>query len=84
MILCAPLQARSSVVEHTLDMGVVGGSIPLAPTRSEVGGSAPAADWPGAGHDGPGKPLKIQVFGHRAALCRSPAGLTIPLACGQL
>jgi hypothetical protein len=26
------LQARSSVVEHHLDMVVVGGSIPLAPT----------------------------------------------------
>ena len=26
-------QARSSVVEHHLDMVVVGGSIPLAPTR---------------------------------------------------
>ncbi len=26
------LQARSSVVEHYLDMVVVGGSIPLAPT----------------------------------------------------
>ncbi len=26
-------QARSSVVEHYLDMVVVGGSIPLAPTR---------------------------------------------------
>src|SRR3990172_6630680 len=28
-----PQQARSSVVEHHLDMVVVGGSIPLAPTR---------------------------------------------------
>jgi hypothetical protein len=27
------LQARSSVVEHHLDMVVVGGSIPLAPTK---------------------------------------------------
>ena len=26
------MQARSSVVEHHLDMVVVGGSIPLAPT----------------------------------------------------
>ena len=28
------LKARSSVVEHHLDMVVVGGSIPLVPTRS--------------------------------------------------
>ena len=32
-IFGAPFQARSSVVEHHLDMVVVGGSIPLAPTR---------------------------------------------------
>ena len=31
------LQARSSVVEHHLDMVVVGGSIPLAPTRFSKG-----------------------------------------------
>ena len=34
MILFGPaLKARSSVVEHYLDMVVVGGSIPLAPTN---------------------------------------------------
>jgi hypothetical protein len=38
VIYLARKQARSSVVEHHLDMVVVGGSIPLVPTTSEVRG----------------------------------------------
>ena len=44
--LLIQFQARSSVVEHHLDMVVVGGSIPLAPTKkirvsTKSGGGSP-------------------------------------------
>ena len=62
-------------------MVVVGGSIPLAPTSSAVGGYAPFIEslitdgW--SARSVSKKPLKIKAFGRRLALCRPSVKLTI-------